>query len=263
MKHTQIVGLLFALVCVLTMGCKSNKQDLEKLQEYVGPLNAEYGRLCENTDLVGSVAVSLVDNNLCVEVDFSSEEVAVPDMTEALVQYGLAFWLKQHTGARLDNILNSLGRVEGSLELTLRDVNGDSRTYTVASSRLKQLVRLRPMELNFNEVKNNISAIMSSRCGSLRDGANGCTGVTFQIAGGFAQYTLGFGRASDYREFTQASLTGKYVNLLKPQYQGYGELRPYIQSVLESLQIEGYRFIYKAEGSATPLRAAIPWRLLN
>lgn len=263
MKNSKLVCLLCALICTLTFACKSNKQDLETIQQYVGPLNAEYSSICGQTDLLSSVAVAMEGNNLTVTVDFASDEIAVPDLSEALVQYGLAFWLKQHTGARLDNILNSLGHIEGSLELTLNDVNGDSRTYTITPSRLKQLVRLRPMELNFNEVKTNISEIMSRRCGALRDGANGCTGATFQISGGFAQYTLSFGRAADYRDFTQASLTGKYVNLLKPQYTGYGELKPYILSVLESLQIEGYRFIYQADNNTTPLRAAIPWRLLN
>lgn len=264
MKHTYLLSLICLMLCpVLLLSCGTEKQDRQIIEEYVGPLNAEYARLSENTDLLESVAVELSDNNLAVEVVFAGDEVAVPDLTEALVQYGVAFWLKEHTGKRLDNILNALGRLQGSLELTLKDANADERTYSISSSRLKQLVRLRPMELNFNEVKANISAIMSSRCGDLRAKANGCEGATFAITGGFAQYTLSFGRAADYREFTQASLAGKYVNLLKPQYEGYGELRPFVQNILESLQIEGYRFIYEAGNGGTPLRAAIPWRLLN
>lgn len=262
MKIKSIMLLVCAAVCALAFSCKSGKADQAVIEEYIVPLNTEYSSLCASSALVEEAYVALEGVNLTATVRFGSETVKVPQLTEALVQYGVAFWLKEHTGQRLDNILNALGRMRGSLELTLTDVDNNSRTYSISSSRLKQLVRLRPMELNFNEVKGAVTDIMSNRCAALRANTRGCTEVTFAMDGGFAQYTLTFGRPSDISACTQGSLARIYVNMLKPEYEGMGELRPYVQSILESLQLEGYRFIYTA-GADNTVRSAIPWRLLN
>lgn len=263
MKLKGIILLVCAAVaCAMFFGCKSGKADQAVIEEYIVPLNTEYSSICASSELVSEAYVALEGNTLKATVHFGSDAVKVPQLTEALVQYGVAFWLKQHTGLRLDNILNALGRMQGSLELTLSDVDNNSRTYTISSSRLKQLVRLRPMELNFNEVKGAISDIMSDRCANLRADTRGCTEVVFALDGGFAQYTLTFGRPSDIASCTQGSLARIYVNMLKPEYEAMGDLRPYVQSILESLQIEGYRFIYSA-GADNTVRTVISWRMLN
>lgn len=262
MKNRLILIAVSALVCVMALACRSNKADQETISDYITPLNTEFASICADTDLLESVAVSLNDVNLNVDVHLSDDGIAVSNLSEALVQYGVAMWLKQHTGQRLDNILNALGRMEGQMNLTLYDVDGTSRLYEISHSRLKQLVRLRYMELNFNEVRTNVVELMSSDCAAYREGANGCEDVSFRLNGGFAEYTFVFGRAADYREFTQANLAGKYVNVLKPQYEGYGTLRNFVEALLESLQIEGYRFVYTTEDSSNTIRAAIPWRLL-
>ena len=85
----------------------------------------------------------------------------------------------------------------------------------------------------------------------------------FAFEAGFAQYELVFANASAYSNLTQDSLRGRYQNVLRAQYDSYGECRGLIEGVLESLGIEGYRFVYTDKNDTKTLKAALPWRIIQ
>ncbi len=51
--------------------------------------------------------------NLNVSIEFADTTVNVNSYTEALVQYVLAQYLKNHTGANLDAVINTLSAEKG------------------------------------------------------------------------------------------------------------------------------------------------------
>lgn len=248
---------------LMAASCDMNKKHKETIAGYLPELNTELRALAAGTDLLEEASMELDDKTLKVEIEFATEQFKVSELSEPLVQYTLSLYMKSHTGARLDNILNALGNMSGEVEIELEDVDGDSRTFIIPSSRMKQLVRLRPMELNFNEVRNNVTSMMQADCNTYRMLSAGAESATFRLQGGFAEYTVTFPSTEEYRGYTQANLAGKFVNVLRPQYQAYGTLRPLIMELMESLQIDGYRFIYTTPSGDGAIRAAIPWRLID
>ena len=200
--------------------------------------------------------------NLNVSIEFADTTVNVNSYTEALVQYVLAQYLKNHTGANLDAVINTLSAEKGSLNLRLSDTHGNSREYGVNAGRLKQLVKLKPMELSFNDVRTNVSDIMAAKCPAYIT-AHNAADCEFEIKGGFAQYTLAFERASAYNSLNQGSLTGRYLKVIKPEYEAFGACRPMIEELLRSLSIDGYRFIYTDKKGTKTISAGMPWRLIN
>lgn len=226
-------------------------------------LALDLGSVAEDSPMfISAIDVDYADAVLTVGIDFADPSLRVADLSEALVQYTLAQYLKSHGGPNLDEIINTLSAEEGKLVIALTGCDSVSRNYDIPAARLKQLVRLKPIELNFTAVKDNVVALMAAECIAYKDEykADDCT---FEIAGGFAQYTLTFDRATAYASLNQASLTGRYVKKLKEQYENYGSCRPMIEQLLKSLQIDGYRFIYNNNAGGKDLSAGIPWRLLN
>ncbi len=255
--------ILSLLLTVLTFSaCGSSAADNAILEENIVPINTELAQNVRETPAVESIALSYADADLKVDIKFAGQEIEVPQISEALVQYALAIYLKSHTGIRLDNIVNALGRLEGKMTIVLTDCDMNSRTYEVSATRIKQLIRQRPMELKFNEVRSNVLEIMNGRTEAYRTAAN-AAGASFAYSGGFAEYTLTFPAASSYRQYNRGNLTGHYVNILKPQYESFGAMRPFVEQILASLQIEGYRFVYTTERNDAPLKALVPWRLIN
>ncbi len=260
MKHTLLT--VIALVAVLFLGSCGSKgpsplvAQAERIQNELAPLAAD------SPMFLDSIKADYADKTLTLAIAFADPAVNPDNYSQALVEYVVAQYIKAHPGAGLDAVLNGLSDEEGVLDIVLTGREGSSRTYTIGARRLKQLYRQRPMELNFNEVKTNVSSLMAARCNTYRLGVN-ATDATFAIDGGFAQYTLVFASGSVFSNQTQGSILGRYLPGLREHYENYGACRPMVEEMLRSLGIDGYRFVYTtAEGDPT-LRAAAPWRTLN
>lgn len=211
---------------------------------------------------IDSTCVDYSDGFFGVSVAFCDSAVHVSDYSDALVQYVLAQYMKNHTGPDLDVIINTLTKEEGKFAISLSDSHGYVRGYEISAGRLKQLVKLKPMELAYNDVRTNVSDIMDKECASYKAQYN-ASEAEFSISGGFAQYTLTFERPTAYASLNQASLTGRYLKILQPRYEEYGACRPMVEELLRSLSIDGYRFIYTDKNETKTISAGIPWRLID
>lgn len=255
-----IVAALAAIVALTSCGAK---QEPSALIAQSDRIEAELNTIAEGSPMfIDTVGVTYADGNLNVGIAFCDSTVKVAEYSEALVEYVLSQYLKAHTGKNLDTVINTLAKEKGQLRITLGDVYGTSRCYPVGASRLVQLVKLKNMELNYNDVRSNIADILASQCVQYKDQYKAID-AEFEIKGGFAQYKLTFPRATAYANLNQASLTGRYLKTLQARYENYGECRPMIEELLRSLSIDGYRFIYTDKNETKTLSAAIPWRLID
>lgn len=226
-------------------------------------IGGELATLVEGSPMfLQSADVNYADGVLGVSIAFSDSAIEVEDCSDALVQYVLAQYLKAHGGPDLDVVLNTLTDEEGSLKLTLVDSKANSREYTVNAARLKHLVRTKPMELSYNDVRTNVMDILDERCDALEQQYK-AEDAEFTIKGGFAQYTLTFARPSAFSHLNQASLRGRYLKDLKAQYENYGACRAMVEELLQSLSIDGYRYVYTDKNETKVLNAAIPWNLID
>ena len=258
-------NLLFgvALVAGLASCGSSKSKEPSALIAQSERIAGELSTLVDDSPMfLQSADVEYSDAVLSVAIAFSDTAVSVSDYSESLVQYVLAQYLKAHGGPDLDVVLNTLSSEEGSLKLTLSDTHGTSREYPVAAGRLKQLVKLKPMELNYNDVRTNVSDILAKKCSEYKDAYN-ATDAEFGIVSSFAQYTLAFPKASAYSNLNQASLTGRYLKVIQPRYEEFGACRPMVEELMTSLSIDGYRFVYTDADGGHELKAALPWRLIN
>lgn len=225
-------------------------------------IGGELGDMAEESPMfLQSAGADYADGVLSVNIAFSDPALDVNSISDALVQYVLAQYMKEHTGKNLDTVVNTLNKEKGSMKITLTGADGASKEYTIAAARLINLIKMKPSELNFNAVKENVVAILNSRCDAVKDKYN-AESAEFEVASSFAQYTVTFERATAYASLTQASLRGRYLKILQEQYENYGNCRYMIEDLLKSLKIDGYRFIYTSK-NGRDLSAAIPWSMLN
>lgn len=263
MKIKSII--LAAAVLVGGAMCLSScsKKAPSALVPLVDKLNLDLAAQAEANPMFlseASAEIDSIESVITVKVAFSDSIIDVKTLSEALVQFYTAQQLKANPGKDLDTFLNTLSTEQGSMNLELSDVYGTSRTYSMDAARLKQLFKLSPMQLGFNDVKANVVEILASRCADYRAAANS-QDCTFEIQNGFATYTLTFAKASNYSNLNQGSLKGRYLHVLQPVYEDMQDFRAPIEELLRSLQIDGYRFVYApAGGSGKDLRVAIPWR---
>ncbi|MDE6311356.1 MAG: hypothetical protein K2L96_06010 [Muribaculaceae bacterium] len=252
---------IIAAACALPTAC-SQKAPSE-LVPVVNMLDKNLCDMAKNNPLLlneASASLDSITSDVTVAVSFCDSIFNVDMMSDALVEYYTAQQLKDNPGKNLDAFLNTMSADEGTLTVTMSDVYGHTRSYAMSGARLKQLFKSAPMQLSFNDVKNNVVEILSSRCDFYKDAAN-AQSCSFDIENGFATYTLAFSRESNYANLTQGSLKGRYLHFLTPAYQNMGELAAPVQEMLKTLQIDGYRFVYTTtDGKGKELRAAIPWR---
>lgn len=263
---TKVLTIMFAGVLALAGlascgGSKSSEPSV--LVSHSLRLNGELKSMAEDSPMfLENIDVEYGEGILGVSIVFSDATLEVDDISEALVQYVLAQYLKSHTGVNLDEILNTLSKEDGKLKITLTDADGESREYIIAATRLKKLVTLKPMELNFSEVRTNVTDILDERCDAYKIAYN-ADDAEFEVFGGFAQYTLTFEKSTSYANLKQSQLTGRYLKVLQARYEEFGACRPMIEELLRSLSIDGYRFVYTDKKETKTLNAAIPWRLLD
>ncbi|MBD5234602.1 MAG: hypothetical protein HDS65_10575 [Bacteroidales bacterium] len=260
----KFLNIIAASLLVLGMAsCGKTASGPSPLEAQAERLDDELGKLAEESPMyLSEIDASYENATLTVDIEFSDTVVNVADYSDALVQYVLAQYLKNHTGANLDEIANTLTKEKGQLVIKLEDTHGNTRDYNVSAARFVKLIKLRPMELNYNDVRTNVSDILASRCASYAAAYN-ATSCEFDIAYSFAQYTLTFPNTRAFANLNQASLTGRYQKILKEQYENYGACRPMVEDLLKSLSIDGYRFIYLAPDGKSGLTAGLPWRTIN
>lgn len=262
MKTTTLRILAAAGIMAVTAACSGSKEpsaliaQSDRIEGELATLTADSPMFLQETD------AEYEDGNLDVSIDFSDPTISVDKLDEPLVQYVMAMYLKSHTGKDLDVVLNTLASEEGQLILTLEDVNGQERQYPMNAASLKRLVREKPMNLKYNDAKDNLVALLEARCDSYKEQYNALE-CEFSLTGGFAQYTLTFERATAFANLTQASLTGRYVKILKPRYEDFGACRTMVEDLMRSFGIDGYRFVYTDKAETNRLAAGIPWRTLN
>lgn len=264
MKHMKgIFTLIAASTMLVLLGSCGKKGDNSVVVEQSERLNIELAQLASNSPLyLEKAGASYTNDVLGIDLTFADEDVRVKDCTEALVQYIVSVYMKQHADKNLEALLNGLSTAQASVEIRMTDTDGETRVYPISSSRMKQLFTLKPIELNYTEVRDNVVLLLSQRCNGYKEAVN-AESVDFSFKGGFAEYTFVFAKPTAYANQTPGSLLGKYINVLRPEYDAFGECRPVIEEMLKSLGFEGYRFIYTTADDSKPLRAVMPWRLLN
>lgn len=255
-----------AILCMVLLAgmasCAKTAQGPSPLIAQAERLDESLGALADQSPkYLHDISVDYSESVLTIDIDFADQTVHVGQISDALVQYVVAQYIKAHPGADLDTVLNTLSQEKGSLNIALSDPNGDTKEYSIPAARLKKLYQLKPMELSYNDVKTNVSDILDARCAELAKQYK-AESVEFSISGGFAQYTFNFARPTAYSQLNQASLRGRYLKPLKQRYEDFGACRAIIEDLLNSLSIDGYRYIYSSKGG-NDISAAIPWSMIN
>lgn len=260
----KIFGTVFLAATLIggLCSCGQTSKEPSALIAQSERVSGEIGDIAEESPMfLQSADADYADGVMSVNVAFCDSTINVAGISDALVQYVLAQYMKSHTGKNLDEILNTLTKEEGSMKITLTGSNGQTKEFNIPAARAVKLIKLKPSELNFNEVKDNVSGILASRCEALKEEYK-AKEVEFSITGGFAQYTFTFDKATAYASLNQASLRGRYLKVLKEQYENYGDCAYIIEDLLKSLNVDGYRYVYTT-GSGRDLSAAIPWHMFE
>lgn len=252
-----------AIITVMAAISSCSGKSPSVLVPVVDKLNLDLAAIAEQNPMFLSEASADFDSiSTIIEVraTICDSIINVEQISDALMQYYTAQQLKDNPGVDLDNFLNGLTAEEGDLDVILSDVYDHTRTYSMDASLLKKLLKNSPMQLQFNDVKANVIEILSERCEKYRAAANALE-CTLEIDGGFATYTLTFKSEAAYKNLNQGSLKGRYLHFLQPVYEDLQSFRFPIEALMNSLGIEGYRFVYTTEdGTTQPLKVAIPWR---
>lgn len=260
MKHSLLAAGLLMIAGLCSCGTQSGESPLMPVAQ---KLDMELAQMGEDNVLFLGKTQALYEpeaKEFKVTIEYVDSLVDVQQISEAMMQFYTAMQLKNSPGTQLDTFLNTMSKEEGNFKLEVSDVYGHSRTYTMSGARLKQLFKLPPMQLDFQDVKANVVEILASRCPDYMKAVNAAD-ATFEISGGFATYTLSFEKATAFSNMTQGSLKGRYLHVLQPRYEAMGQFAPEIQEFLKTLGIEGYRFVYKTiDGKGKDLKVAIPWR---
>lgn len=257
LRLLAFASLLAALLC----SCGSSQPS--PLIAQADRLNGDFATLAEESPMfLDSIRVSYADATLGVKIALADPTYTTDEFTEPLVQFATALYMKSHTGANLDEIANTLTKEEGKLAITIQDRAGATVTYDIPAARIRQLIKLKPMELNYNAARAATLDIMEKRAASLCENAN-AESCDFAVANGFAQYTFTFPNANNYARLKQAQLTGRYVGILKPIYDNFGACRPFVEDLLKSFSIDGYRIVFENKKDKYVLKASIPWRTFD
>lgn len=258
LRLLAFASLLAALLC----SCGTSSQPSPLIAQ-ADRLDGELSTLAEESPMfLDSIRVSYADGTLGVKIAFADPFYTTAEFTEPLVQFAVAQYLKSHPGANLDEVANTLTKEEGKLAITLQDRAGATATYDIPAARIRQLIKLKPMELNYNAARSAALAIMEKRDATLCEDAK-AEACDFTVANGFAQYTFTFPNANNYARLKQAQLTGRYLAILKPVYENFGACRPFVEDLLKSFSIDGYRIVFENKKDKYVLKASIPWRTFD
>ena len=226
-------------------------------------INLDLGTLAEESPMfLAAASAEFADKSLSVNLEFCDSIVKVDQLSDVLIRYVLGLYMKDNTGENLDVTLNTLGKLEGVMSVTLKDIYGQTKVLVLPSATLKKLVTSKQMELGYQDARVNVFDIMENRCERYKNAVN-AQSVEFKYAAGFAQYTLTFKNARAFANQTQGTLAGRYLGVLKPAFENFGACRPIVEELLTSLQIEGYRFVYVDDAETRKIHVSLPWRMIN
>lgn len=231
-------------------------------------LDGVFSELAEKSaDFLDSASVTYADGAMQFNFAFAPNAVDVAVIDEALVQFAMSEYMKAHTGANLDEIVNTLTKEEGKMVVKLTG-NGAEKTFDVPAARVRNLIKLKPMELNFAAAKENFASLMAARADYYTEIANKQNVPTsepteFGIVAGFAQYTFTFDKASAYSSLKQSQLTGRFLPAVNESMLHLGECRPFVEDLMKTFGIEGYRFIFANKKDDKIVRAAITWSMIK
>ncbi len=263
----KLINSILAVSTIAVAGalgaCSGNSAETEALAQQAERINTELETLAaDSPEFLSDAKCSFAETTLSVDVELADTTIKATAVSQPLAEFVVSMWLKNHATKNLEIVLNSLGKVKGNMLLTLTDFAGEKSTYDISAQRLKKLFTGKPSELGFSEAKANVLDILDTRCAAYAATyrARECT---FQLLGGFAQYSLVFASKNAYGNLTQDSLRGRYLKQLKAIYASFGACAPIMQQLLSELGIDGYRFVYETPDSpADELRAAIPWKMI-
>ncbi len=263
MKRFLLMLGIGVVLMSLAGACSSGSKEPSALIAQSERIDQDLTTLAEESPMfLGSADASYADGTLSVGLEFCNSLIHVDQLSDVLIRYVVGQYMKAHTGENLDETLNTLGKEEGVLSLTLKDVYGQTKVVDLPSATLKKLVTTKQMELGYQDARVNVLDILDSRCNAYKEAVNAVS-CEFKYHAGFAQYTLIFKNTNAYGNQTQGSLAGRYLAVLKPVYEDFGACRPMIEELLSSLQIEGYRFVYNDVEGAKELHTTLPWRMIN
>lgn len=261
MKINKSLLTVLAVVLLVLCACSTTPKE-SPLAAIADNLNLEMAKTVEQApEFLDSVNVSYSDGIFTVKAALADSLIDVRQCGEALVEYFTALELKRHPGKNLDDFVNTITKEEGSFEIILSGTTGDSRTYTIGASRLRNLVKLSPSQLGYQEARANVLEILASRVAFYRADAN-AQDAEFEVANKFASYTIVFANTRKFANQTPGTLKSHYLKILHPRYEAFGPYEATVKEMLKSMQIDGYRFIY-ANGTgkdAQGIKVALPWR---
>lgn len=263
MKRVFLMLGVGAMMLGLACACSSGSKEPSALISQSERIDQDLSQLAEDSPMfLADATASYADGTLSINLEFCDSIVHADQLSDVLIRYVLGQYMKAHTGENLDITLNTLGKEEGVLSLTIKDIYGQTKVLDLPSATVKKLVTTKQMELGYQDARVNVLDIMDTRCDRYKTAVNALS-CEFKYNAGFAQYTLTFKNANAFANQTQGSLAGRYIAVLKPVYDDFGACRPMVEELLSSLQIEGYRFVYKDADDSKELHTALPWRMLN
>lgn len=260
MKRLSYLTISLVLSIIMLASCSGNSQSDEALANLAVTVDTELQSLAKGSpDWLSVGGVSYEDK--VFKIELCLEQLSADAIEQPLAEYATAIYMRSHTGATLDGIVNNLVKTDGKMVIELSDADGASKSFEISASRLRRLVVAKLMELDYNAVKENVSDILSGNCETYSADMRAAS-CDFELNGGFAQYTLTFPASTAYAQYTTGSLAGRFLKILRPAYEKMGDCEPIVRELMESLGIDGYRFICTAQDGKT-LRAPIAWRLLD
>lgn len=258
---------------VLLCACGQKKTDLAKP---VFDLNMELNGLAERGTMIDRAGAQYTDDTLRVNFVFKGSILEHPEnINSALAEFCTAValrynnWHNAGTTENLTTIMNTLANEESGMILEIANTDGASAEFFISGARMRQLGTQPLSTLNFAAAQANMNLLLGEQtaeyCEAVR--ASACT---YRLAGGFAEYTLTFDNPGLFSNQTQGSLNGRYIAYQKEKY-GLGSANPTISAQaalfeqwMQSLGIEGFRFVYRAENSTSTLRTTgLTWASLN
>lgn len=257
LKLLTLAAIVAGIVCSCSPKDKTDYNSL--LTAQAERLNKEIKELANGSFiLLDRCGVTYADASLNVGIEFASPVYKTADFSDALVQYGLAQYLQGHKGPQTDEIINSLSKTEGKMTITITDTESDTKSFDIPAARLRALYKQKLMELNQGEARTSAMKILSGYCAGFADAVN-AKECSLDIVTSFAQYTFTFATAAPYARLKQKELAARLLKTINPVLGDMGSCRLFVEDMLKSFSIDGFRFMYENEKDKYTLKSALPW----
>lgn len=253
MKTKKILSCSALAIGLLLSSC-AKKEMSETIGQTVTNLNMEMKKTALNSAmLLNDFSATLSGDTMSVNIVLDDTTFIAPtELTPALAQYLTGQYLKNHQSQGEVDFLNEFAKAEGTLLLTL-SYEDKSETIDIAAERLRSLLSLKQSQINYGEARTAVLDILAKR-GNAIAGNDGV--VDFAYASSMAQYSW-----SDTWNPTianQGQLLARYNLVLNERYAKAGACGTFIKQILESFQIDGYRFVLLDKNGKAKIKASVP-----